>query len=122
MIIVPFSIHEVCESGEELLLSAHAVSVRVASLKRAFSEISTELVALRMGRSSELVCAVAALVELHIPFMTLQEAHDPVSLGARWIFDGEQVSLSVAHFTEFFSICCCFYHLGGHAWLEKGFR
>ncbi|EYB97285.1 hypothetical protein Y032_0142g2339 [Ancylostoma ceylanicum] len=104
MITVPFSIQEVCDSGEELLLSAHAVCERVVSLKHAFRDISTGIVALLMERSSQLVCAVVALVELHIPFIIVQQAHDPVSLGARWIFDGEQVSVSVKLFRVFLKL------------------
>ncbi|KHJ96925.1 PQQ enzyme repeat protein [Oesophagostomum dentatum] len=79
------------DSGEEVILSSFAVRDKVDRLKYAFRGITAGAVALHIKRSSELVCAVAALIELHIPFTILHEGIDAASIGAGWIFDGKQV-------------------------------
>ncbi|KAK6737408.1 hypothetical protein RB195_019860 [Necator americanus] len=91
MITVPFSIHELCDSGEERLLSCNDVCEKVASFKEVFRGIDAKLVALHMPRSSELVCAVAALVDIHTPFLILQPGDNPVSLRAHFLFDGKEL-------------------------------
>ncbi|CAJ0607087.1 unnamed protein product [Cylicocyclus nassatus] len=90
MIVVPFSIHDLCY-GEERFLSPHFVRERIEHFKCLFRECLGEVIALHMQRSSELVCAVAALVELHTPFTIINSRDGPLLYGAQWLYDEKQL-------------------------------
>ncbi|KAE9415545.1 hypothetical protein Angca_009971, partial [Angiostrongylus cantonensis] len=92
MIISEFSIHEVLASGEDLHLSCHEVRRLALSLRQIFADATTGLVALRMERSAKVICVLVTLLEMRLPFIFLREDEDPVSVGAKWLFNGKNVS------------------------------
>ncbi|KJH40727.1 PQQ enzyme repeat protein [Dictyocaulus viviparus] len=84
MIISQFSIHEVYPSGEEFFMNPHDVQQVVSSIKQIFTDVTTGLIALRMERCSSL--------EIRVPFIFLRDDEDPRSVGANWIFDGNELT------------------------------
>ncbi|VDM63348.1 unnamed protein product [Angiostrongylus costaricensis] len=92
MIISEFSIHEVLASGEDLHLSCHEVRRLALSLRQVFADATGGLVALRMERSARVICVLVTLLETRVPFIFLREDEDPVSVGAKWLFDGKNLT------------------------------